>query len=166
MRHRVLGRKLGRDINSRKALFNNLANSIFLHGQIKTTLAKAKFTQGGVEKIITSAKKIRLGNRRVIAQSLSKAAFLKLINEIAPGFEKRIGGYTRIVKLAPRSGDNAPMARIELLPWEKVEAKKTKLGVKSTRKSEKSLASTKNKSAKSKPDKQKSTKKKNEKVKT
>ncbi len=123
MRHLVAGKKLGRDTNSRKALLNNLANSVFLYGKVKTTLAKAKFAKSHIEKTITSAKKAKLGTRRVIASQLSKATFNKLINEIVPSFEGRSGGYTRIVKLSPRNGDNAPMARIELLPLDKSKAK-------------------------------------------
>lgn len=123
MRHLVAGKKLGRDTNSRKALLNNLANAIFLHGKVNTTLAKAKFAKSHIEKLITSAKKSKLGAKRVIASQLSKATFNKLINEIVPSFEGRNGGYTRIVKLSPRNGDNAPMARIELLPLDKTKAK-------------------------------------------
>lgn len=123
MRHLVAGRKLGRDTNSRKALLNNLTNAVFLHGQVKTTLAKAKFAKSHIEKIITSAKKSKLGTKRVIASQLSKTTFNKLLNEIVPGLEGRNSGYTRIVKLSPRNGDNAPMARIELMPLDKTKAK-------------------------------------------
>jgi large subunit ribosomal protein L17 len=123
VRHLVAGKKLGRDTNSRKALLNNLANAVFLHGQVKTTLAKAKFAKSYIEKTITSAKKAKLGTKRIIASRLSKATFNKLVNEIVPSFEGRNGGYTRIVKLSPRNGDNAPMARIELMPLDKTKTK-------------------------------------------
>ena len=126
----MTGRKLGRDTNSRKALLNNLANSLFLHGQITTTLAKAKFAQSYVEKTITSAKRTKLGGRRKIASTLSSTAFLRLTREIAPGFEQRTSGYTRILKIAPRNGDNAPMARIELLAWDATKTKKLEPKVK------------------------------------
>lgn len=123
MRHGVRGKKLGRDTNARKALLKNLASDLLLHGRVKTTLSKAKFVQGHAEKIITSAKKSKLGYKRVIASSLTNKAFLRLMDEVAPGFEERAGGYTRIIKLSPRVGDNASMARIELVEWDKSKAK-------------------------------------------
>lgn len=123
MRHRVYGRRLGRDVNSRKALLKNIANDLILRGKVRTTLAKAKFAQSHAEKLITAAKKTKLGQRRVIASTLTDKAFVRLVEEIAPGFEGRLGGYTRIVKLTPRVGDNASMARIELLEWDKSKVK-------------------------------------------
>ncbi len=119
MRHAVFGRKLGRDINSRKALLNNLSGALILNGSVTTTLAKTKFVKPYVEKMVTSAKVAKLGSRRVLASSLPKAAFKRLTEEIAPGFQARAGGYTRIIKLATRRGDAAAMARIEFLAWEK-----------------------------------------------
>lgn len=123
MRHLVSGRKLGRDTGSRRALLSNLASDLILHGKVKTTLAKAKFVQGHAERLITKAKKSKLGQKRVLASSITNKAFVKLVEEIAPGFEQRSGGFTRIVKLSPRVGDNASMARIELLEWDKSKAK-------------------------------------------
>ena len=142
MRHKRFGKKLSRDTNSRKALLTNLASDLFLRGSIKTTQAKAKFVQNYAEKLITSAKKAKLGKKRVIASSLTKASFKKLIEEIAPGFEKRDGGYTRIIKLSPRAGDNAAMAKIEIVAWDPSKAllespkktKKQKLSAKSDKK--------------------------------
>ncbi len=119
MRHAKFGRKLSRDTNSRKALLINLTSDLILRGSIKTTLAKAKFVQSYAEKVITSAKKARLGRMRVIASSLTKGSFKKLMEEVAPGFEDRNGGYTRIIKHSPRNGDSAPMAKIELVAWDK-----------------------------------------------
>ncbi|KKR78023.1 MAG: 50S ribosomal protein L17 [Candidatus Curtissbacteria bacterium GW2011_GWA1_40_9] len=119
MKHRVFGKKLSRDINSRKALLKNLTNDLILHGQVKTTLAKAKFVKSYIEKAVTKAKKTKLGSKRVLASTLTNKAFLKLVDEIAPGFKIRQGGYTRIIRLHPRVGDNASMARIELLKWDK-----------------------------------------------
>lgn len=119
MRHQVFGRKLGRDTKSRKALLNNLASSLLEQEKITTTLAKAKFVKPFVDKLITKAKKNALHSQRVISSILTPKAFAKLINEIAPGFTARTSGYTRIVKLAQRRGDNAPVARLELLEWEK-----------------------------------------------
>lgn len=119
MRHAVFGRKLGRDTNSRRALLNNLAGALIINGSVTTTLAKAKFVKPYVEKMVTSAKKDKLASKRVLASYLQKAAFDKLISEIAPGFDKRLGGYARIVKLSARRGDSAAMARLEFLEWDK-----------------------------------------------
>ena len=127
MRHRVFGRKLSRDINARKALFSNLATSLLVNGKITTTVAKAKFARPYVEKLITSAKKDRLFANRKLAASLSSVAFKRLVGEIAPGFSERHGGYLRIVKQITRRGDNAQMARLELLEWDKTLAKKTEV---------------------------------------
>lgn len=119
MRHAVFGRKLGRDTNSRKALLNNLAGALIINGAVTTTLAKAKFVKPYVEKMVTTAKKDRLASKRILASYLERAAFDKLVGEIAPGFNKRPGGYSRIVKLAMRRGDSATMARLEFLEWDK-----------------------------------------------
>ena len=120
MRHAYFGRKLGRDTTARLALLNSLASFLLAKGQIKTTLAKAKFVQAYTEKLITSAKRQKdLAKKRILASLLEKEAFEKLTSQIAPGFEKRNGGYTRIIRLIPRRGDSAPMARLELMPLEK-----------------------------------------------
>lgn len=103
-----------------------MAAAIIINGQITTTEAKAKFAKVHVEKLITAAKSDRLGKNRVIASSVGNKAFQRLIGEIAPGFGKRFGGYTRITKLMPRRGDSAQMARIELLEWEKIKEKEIK----------------------------------------
>jgi len=123
VRHRVFGRKLSRDINARKALLSNLATSLIVNGKLVTTVAKAKFAGPYVEKLITSAKGDRLFANRKLASVLSPAAFKKLVLEIAPGFSERHGGYLRIVKQVTRRGDNAQMARLELLEWDKTKAK-------------------------------------------
>ena len=125
MRHAVYGSKLSRDIKTRKALLNNLANSLILHGSLKTTEAKAKFAAPYVEKIITLAKKNKLNANRRLASYLTHESFLKLTQEVAPGFNTRTGGYTRIIKLAPRNGDAAKMAKLELIAWHKLEKKPT-----------------------------------------
>lgn len=122
MRHAVFGRKLGRDTNSRKALLNNLAGALIINGSVTTTLAKAKFVKPYVEKMVTVAKKDRLASKRILASYLKGTAFKKLIGEIAPGFEKRTGGYSRIIKLTTRRGDAAAMARLEFLEWDKSKA--------------------------------------------
>lgn len=121
MKHKVFGRKLGRDINSRKALQKNLVSALFINGFVTTTLAKAKFARPYSEKLITMAKKDRLANVRFIASSMEHKAFKRLIEEIAPGFKSRPGGYTRITQMSIRRGDSAPMAKLELLPFEKVQ---------------------------------------------
>ena len=127
MRHRVFGRKLSRDINARKALLSNLATSLIVNGKLTTTVAKAKFAGSYVEKLITSAKGDRLFANRKLASVLSPAAFKKLVGEIAPGFSERHGGYLRIVKQISRRGDNAQMARLELLEWDKTKVKVPKV---------------------------------------
>ena len=127
MRHRVFGRKLSRDINARKALLANLATSLIVNGKLVTTVAKAKFARPYVEKLITSAKGDRLFANRKLASVLSPAAFKKLVGEIAPGFSERHGGYLRIVKQITRRGDNAQMARLELLEWDKTKSKVSKV---------------------------------------
>lgn len=119
MRHLVFGRKLGRDTNARRALLANLASSLFINGAIITTLVKAKFARPYVEKLVRTVQKNRLSSKRSLASVLTHQAFLKLIAEIGPGFTNRSGGYTRIIKLGARVGDNAPIARLELLEWEK-----------------------------------------------
>ncbi len=122
MRHQVFGRKLGRDINARKALLRNLSSSLVVEGSIVTTLTKAKFVQGFVEKLITSAKG-DLVHHRDISPQVSHGAFVKLVQEIGPGFKNRSGGYTRITRMGSRLGDSAPMAKLEILAWDKTLAK-------------------------------------------
>ncbi len=118
MRHMVSGRKLSRDKDARQALLKNIAGALFSKGRIKTTLAKAKFARPYVEKLITAAKAKKLAENRTLASKVP-GDLNKLLSEIAPSFEKRQGGYTRIVKIARRLGDGAPMAQLELLPIEK-----------------------------------------------
>lgn len=126
MRHAVYGRILSRDTKGRKSLLNNLASALFAHGQIMTTLAKAKFAKPYVEKMVSNAKGEKLYLNRKLASNLEGRAFSKLVNEIGPGFEKRQGGYTRIVRLNKRKGDDAQMARLELLEWDKTKVKVSK----------------------------------------
>lgn len=125
MRHRVFGRKLSRDINARKALLSNLATALLEKGKLTTTVTKAKFARPYIEKLITQAKRDRLFTKRKLASSLSPVAFKKLVGEIAPGFSERQGGYLSIVKQISRRGDNAQMAKLELLEWDKTLVKKT-----------------------------------------
>lgn len=129
MRHQVAGKKLGRDISSRQALLANLADDLIASGAISTTLAKAKFTRPYIERLITLAKGKKLLYDRKIAPRVSKDALNKLIKVIGPGFAKRSGGYTRIVKVGRRLGDGAIMARLELLPIDKKEKPVTAEGI-------------------------------------
>lgn len=115
MRKRNKGRILSRPKNQRKALLRNLANSLFLHGKITTTEIKAKELRPVAEKFITRAKNNQVHNQRVLAVDLNVPVVKKLINEIAPLYAKRAGGYTRITKLGPRKSDGAKMAIIELI---------------------------------------------------
>lgn len=134
MRHKVFGRKLGRDINSRKALLRNLSSSILLSGHVVTTEAKAKFVRGYLEKLITNTQSNSLVNNREADSVLSGNALQKLVNEIGPGLQGRKGGYTRITKLNRRRGDAALMAKIEIVEWDKSKTKnvKPKTAVKKT----------------------------------
>jgi large subunit ribosomal protein L17 len=123
MRHRVAGKRLNRDTDSRKALRRNLIKQLFEHERVKTTRAKAFAVRGEAEKLITLAKNgssagdIEMINaRRKASAKLSDPEAVKLLfDEIAPRFENRQGGYTRIIKLGPRKGDAAEMALLELI---------------------------------------------------
>ena len=116
MRHRNSGRKLNRNSSHRKAMFRNMTISLVEHEKIKTTLPKAKELRGFAEPLITLAKKDNLSNRRLAFDRIrSKAAVGKLFGELGPRYQTRPGGYIRILKCGFRSGDNAPMAIVELL---------------------------------------------------
>ena len=119
MRHRVRGRKLNRTNSHRKALMRNLAIALITHKKIKTTDAKAKELRGFIDRLITYAKKGDTHNRRLIQQripgSIGKKMANILIHDIAPEYNERNGGYTRIIKLNNRKNDNAPVSLIELI---------------------------------------------------
>ncbi len=116
MRHRKAGRQLNRNSSHRKAMFSNMANSLFDHEIIKTTLPKAKELRRVAEPLITLAKADSVSNRRSAFSKLrDKEMVGKLFNELAPRYKDRPGGYTRILKCGFRSGDAAPMAYIELV---------------------------------------------------
>jgi large subunit ribosomal protein L17 len=116
MRHRKAGRQLNRNSSHRKAMFSNMANSLFDHEIIKTTLPKAKELRRVAEPLITLAKADSVANRRSAFSKLrDKEMVGKLFNELAPRYKDRPGGYTRILKCGFRSGDAAPMAYIELV---------------------------------------------------
>ncbi|MGB3473345.1 MAG: 50S ribosomal protein L17 [Mycobacterium sp.] len=110
------GPRLGGSSSHQKALLANLATSLFTHGRIKTTEPKARALRPYAEKLITHAKKGTLHNRREVLKKIrDKDVVHSLFAEIAPHFADRNGGYTRIIKVEPRQGDNAPMAVIELV---------------------------------------------------
>jgi large subunit ribosomal protein L17 len=116
MRHRHGYRKLGRDSAHRKALLKNLSISLIKSGKIETTLAKAKALRVVIEKLITKARSGDLNAHRAIFQALQdKEATKRLVNEIAPTYAERKGGYTRVIKTRIRRGDASPMAFIELV---------------------------------------------------
>ncbi len=115
MRKLNKGRKFSRKIGPRKALFRVLVNNFFMHEKIKTTEAKAKELRSVAEKMITKAKNVNLANRRILAENLTPEMTKKIIDQIAPRYIERHGGYTRVIKLGPRNSDGAKMAIIELL---------------------------------------------------
>jgi len=116
MRHRKLREKLGRKLPHRKAMLRNMATSLFDHGQIRTTLPKAKVLRKYVEKLITDARIDGLQQRRRAHSFLKNQDVVKkLFLEIAPKYKDRKGGYTRIYRLGHRLGDAAQMAIIQLV---------------------------------------------------
>jgi large subunit ribosomal protein L17 len=123
MRHRVSGYKLSRSKDQRRALRRNLIKQLFQHERIRTTRAKAEAVRGQAERLITLAKRGNAAGeermvhaRRLAAARLSDAETVKkLFDDIAPRFEDRPGGYTRMLKLGPRVGDAADMVILELV---------------------------------------------------
>ena len=116
MRHRQAGRQLNRNSSSRKAMFRNMASSLFRHELIKTTLAKAKELRRVAEPLITMAKTDSIANRRLaFARMRDRDMVTKLFNELGPRYQERAGGYLRVLKCGFRTGDNAPMAYVELV---------------------------------------------------
>ena len=124
MRHGIANKKLNRTSEHRKALLKNMLNSLIKYEQIKTTLPKAKFLKPEADKIITLGKKDNLHNTKILVSQLqdSKSAN-KVKKTLSKRYEKRSGGYTRIIKAGFRYGDNAPMAIIEFVDRD-IEAKK------------------------------------------
>ncbi|CAM5255745.1 50S ribosomal protein L17 [Streptomyces spiroverticillatus] len=110
------GARLGGSAAHEKLLLANLAKSLFEHGRITTTEAKARRLRPVAERLVTKAKKGDIHNRRLVLQTITdKSIVHTLFTEIAPRYENRPGGYTRITKIGNRRGDNAPMAVIELV---------------------------------------------------
>jgi large subunit ribosomal protein L17 len=119
MRHRMKGKKLGRDTSHRKALRKNLATDLVEQGSIVTTLAKAKYVRPYVETLVTRAKKAGT-DKKVTTQYLrsrltTENSITKLLDELAPRYKERPGGYTRIVRVGNRDGDNSSLARISFV---------------------------------------------------
>jgi large subunit ribosomal protein L17 len=116
MRHLKKGRKLGSDASHRKAMLRGLATALFTNERIKTTEPKAKEARPLAEKLITWGKRGDVHARRLAMAELGDKELVdKLFSDIAPRFEEREGGYTRILKLGPRKGDGAPMVIWELV---------------------------------------------------
>ena len=117
MRHRKRRNKLSRDAAHRKALLANLSKELIEHERIRTSQAKAKAVKPEVEKMITLAKRGDLHARRLLLSRLGQDKFIvhKLVDEIAPRYTERPGGYTRIVKLGPRRSDSTEMVFLELV---------------------------------------------------
>ena len=124
MRHGLANKKLNRTSEHRKALLKNMLNSLIKYEQIKTTLPKAKFLKPQADKIITLGKKKTLHNTRMLVSQLQDInSANKVKKTLSKRYEKRAGGYTRIIKAGFRYGDNAPMAIIEFVDRD-VEAKR------------------------------------------
>ncbi len=116
MRHMKSGRKLNRNSSHRKAMFRNMASSLFEHEIIKTTVPKAKELRRVAEPLITLAKEDSLAHRRLAFDRLrDRGVVTKLFNELGPRYVDRPGGYLRILKCGYRAGDKAPMAYVELV---------------------------------------------------
>jgi len=123
MRHRIAGYRLNRTTGARIALRRNLIKQLFIHERIRTTKTKAAAVRGEAEKMITLARNVKDSSdaekvqaRRMVAAKLGDNQVLaKLFDEIAPRFENRNGGYTRVLKLGPRSSDSAEMVLLELV---------------------------------------------------
>ncbi|MCP1387828.1 50S ribosomal protein L17 [Corynebacterium sp. TA-R-1] len=121
------GARLGGSAKHQEHILANLAQSLFEHGAIKTTEAKAKMLRPYAEKLITKAKRGTIADRRAVAAELpNKEIVAYLFNELAPQFEGRDGGYTRSIKLENRAGDNAPMVHISLVTEELVSTAATR----------------------------------------
>ena len=119
MRHQKRGRKFNRTASHRKAMMSNLASALILHKSIKTTDAKGKELRGFVERLVTYAKQGNIHGRRLIQKKIqgkrAKQIANILIHDIAPTYEDRNGGYTRLIKLNNRKNDNAPVSLIEFI---------------------------------------------------
>ncbi len=123
MRHRKSGKQLNRNASHRKAMFKNMANSLFLHETIKTTLPKAKELRRVVEPLITKAANDNVANRRrAFAALRDDASVAKLFTQLGPFYKDRPGGYVRILKAGFRTGDKAPMAIVQLVDFDSTDS--------------------------------------------
>jgi large subunit ribosomal protein L17 len=160
MRHKADRRRLNRTSEHLQALLGNLVTALIHHEQIQTTVPKAKETRRLAERLITKAKDPSLHTRRRVARTIrDKAALQKLFGTLGPRFQTRPGGYTRIVKIGNRVGDNAPMAILELVerspkPQPEAETKDQKAGLEKSTKSkpEKALKAEASGATKAKPE--------------
>ena len=146
MRHAFANKKLNRTSEHRKALLKNMLNSLIKYEQIKTTLPKAKFLKPQADKIISLGKKDTLQTtKRLVSQLQDIKSANKVKKTLSKRYEKRAGGYTRIIKAGFRYGDNAPMAIIEFVDRDiearKVDKKKKDLTKEENKKEEKKVAS-------------------------
>lgn len=153
MRHLKSGRKLNRTASHRKAMLINLAVSLLEKERVQTTVAKAKEVRGVVERLITYGKKGTLHAIRLAAKKIhNKNILKKLFEDIAPGYKDREGGYTRVMKLRNRKGDNSELAIIELVGREgdvqRKRKKKKKAAVKKTKPAAKKAVDKKTEDAK------------------
>lgn len=124
MRHNVFGKQLSRDTGQRQALLKGLAGALIRSEAIETTEAKAKAAQSLIDKLIAKAVKGKLVDvRHIEAVIVDKSLVQKLVSEIAPRFKGRPGGFTRLIKLGTRTGDNAPMVRMELVSASEIKPK-------------------------------------------
>ncbi|MCK5121021.1 MAG: 50S ribosomal protein L17 [Methylococcales bacterium] len=123
MRHRKTGRQLNRNSSHRKAMFSNMATSLFTHELIRTTLPKAKELRGFAEPLITLSKEDSVSKRRMaFAKLRDRDVVTKLFNELGPRYQDRPGGYLRVIKCGFRTGDKAPMAYVELVDRPELES--------------------------------------------
>ena len=150
MRHRLAHRKLNRTSEHRKALFKNMLNSLIKYEQITTTLPKAKELKPKIDKVITLGKKSNLQAKKNLFSKLQdKSSVNKLIKTLSQRYEKRNGGYSRVIKAGFRYGDDAPMAIIELIDRD-IQAKKVDIKKKVEDKSIKTSTPIKDKDTKTK----------------
>lgn len=150
MKKSIFGRKLKRDTNERKALFKSLMTSLVLKESIRTTESKAKAIKPEIDKMVTHAKKGTNASMQKIHGSLSHIALDKFISNVAPRFKDRNGGYTRIIKLGGRVGDEAKMVILEWVEKSDVPYQKP-VKVKKEKKTVKTASKTKAKNVKKKP---------------
>lgn len=151
MRHLKSGKKLNRNAAQRKALIKNLLTQFFDLGFVNTTLAKAKAVQPWIDKLINKAKKDNFNTIRTLSAHInSPEVSKKLIKEIAAGFPNRNSGYSRIIKLGNRRGDDAMMVKLELLELDQNNAQPSKKSKNKTNKTESKSKKTQTKTTKSK----------------